>query len=949
MLKTLTRIRGDERRNTLGAFMTLFGLMTGHSLLETARDALFLANLPPSRLPFVYLAIAAVALTISGVWHRTRTHRQGRAQLSVWLLVSAGVTFGFWMLTRLQGTWVFYALYVWTGVFATLIVVRFWTLLGDYFTVTQAKRLFALIGTGSVAGAIAGSALAQVLASRLPTQHLLGAAAASLLAASVVPFILTRHTGGEHTRATAGQEPDNAGSKAIDLTEPIRVAWSSPYTKRLAILVMVSTITLTVVDYLFKSAMADTVPASQLGYVFATTYLILNVFSLLAQVLLVGVLTRTLGVSRVLALLPLLLLGGAIWLLFTGSLFAILLNKLFDGTFRHSLHRTATEILYVPLSAEFRARAKNFIDVVGQRGGQAIASLAILLAVAVGSTQILLGIAVLLLTIVWIGAAVSLKDHYLDLFRTTLSEGSVETRIAFPSLDMASLESLIGALSSQNDSEVVAALDMLADKGRTKLIPALILYHPSPRVVTHALEVFSRGGRDDHLPIVSRLLSHSHADVRAEALRSASAGLIEASVLREALDDPSPRVSVTARVCLALACEAGGTVPWSPDSGPTVGGAAGAGDHEKDPRPADPELYASVVAIAESGSVEEKHALAHAIRHRPSPVFEDVLLELLDTTDQTLRVEAVRAMRAVGGRRFMPHLLKMLAHRETRLDVRAALVGFGSEALEFLDEALRDESLSAAVRRHLPRTISRFDPEEAARLLLEHMPVETDGVVRYRILRALGRLRTDNPSIALDTNALRKTTTATLEAIFRLVDWRQHLQRGTEDDPARATPVHDLLITLLRHKERNGQERLFRLLGLLYPNEDFRHIYRGLLNQDRNARASSRELIENLMSQPLRGAVLAASGDVDDEERLRHGRSYYKSIRADYEGVLRTMIDGGSLALRSLVVYHAGELRLHGLKDNIMALRPDAGGMLASTVERSIARLSGQPDRVSYE
>ena len=36
--------------------------MAAHTLLETARDALFLARLPPSRLAWVYLAIAVVIL-----------------------------------------------------------------------------------------------------------------------------------------------------------------------------------------------------------------------------------------------------------------------------------------------------------------------------------------------------------------------------------------------------------------------------------------------------------------------------------------------------------------------------------------------------------------------------------------------------------------------------------------------------------------------------------------------------------------------------------------------------------------------------------------------------------------------------------------------------------------------------------------------------------------------
>ncbi len=51
------------------------------------------------------------------------------------------VTLGFWFLSSQSSTWVLYALYAWTGVFATLVIVRFWILAGDLFTVSQAKRL----------------------------------------------------------------------------------------------------------------------------------------------------------------------------------------------------------------------------------------------------------------------------------------------------------------------------------------------------------------------------------------------------------------------------------------------------------------------------------------------------------------------------------------------------------------------------------------------------------------------------------------------------------------------------------------------------------------------------------------------------------------------------------------------------------------------------------------
>ena len=55
-------IRPDEGRLVARAAGTLFGLIAAHTMLETARDALFLGSLPVSRLTVVYALLAVLSL-----------------------------------------------------------------------------------------------------------------------------------------------------------------------------------------------------------------------------------------------------------------------------------------------------------------------------------------------------------------------------------------------------------------------------------------------------------------------------------------------------------------------------------------------------------------------------------------------------------------------------------------------------------------------------------------------------------------------------------------------------------------------------------------------------------------------------------------------------------------------------------------------------------------------
>ena len=153
-----------------------------------------------------------------------------------------------------------------------------------------------------------------------------------------------------------------------------------------------------------------------------------------------------------------------------------------------------------------------------------------------------LAIIAALLSIVWIAWALELKPHYLELFRTALRQGSMRDRADLPDLDLASLETLIAGLNSRDDAEVVGAMDLLAAEGRERLVPALILYHPSAPVVLRALQLFETSGRLDFVPVADRLLDHADPELRAAALRARTAAQPEQAVLARAMDDPSPVV-----------------------------------------------------------------------------------------------------------------------------------------------------------------------------------------------------------------------------------------------------------------------------------------------------------------------------------------------------------------------------------------------------------------------
>ncbi len=94
-------------------------------------------------------------------------------------------------------------------------------------------------------------------------------------------------------------------------------------------------------------------------------------------------------------------------------------------------------------------------------------------------------------------------------------------------------------------------------------------------------------------------------------------------------------------------------------------------------------------------------------------------------------------------------------------------------------------------------------------------------------------------------------------------------------------------------------QRLFLLLELL-DGDPFDDIWRGLRSSSPKTRASSLELVENLLESPQRERVLTLVGDGP------------RSVEApmSYEEALREILAGDSRTLRVLAEYRAVELGL---------------------------------------
>ena len=863
-------MRKGERRDAWAAFLTLFALIASHALLETARDALFLAKIAASRLPWVFLAIALLSVGLAKLNALATRRLSSRRALSSVTLTAASITLGFFALGRQLGAWGLYALYVWSGLLATLILTHFWDLVAERFTITQAKRLYGFIGAGSVLGAIAGSGAASLLARAMRAERLVLVAAIGMAVAGLIPLLFA-----ERPSATLAEQP------APRLSDTVTYIAQDPYAQRVVAALFLATVCLTLSDFVFKSSIAALVPKAELGAFLGSVYFATNVLSLLCQIGLVAWILRRLSLGAALGVLPGLLVLSGLGVALTGALAAVIALKAVDGSLRYSLHRTTAELSILPLPEEGRKRVKAFVDLVGHRGGQVLASLAILGFAAVNAPTRVIACGLALSSGLWLACALALRGPYVAMFRARLKAGRSSQVEHFPELDVASLETLLSSFESPNDREVLAALNVLDRENKTKLVPALLVHHPSEQVVLQVLSLLARSGRTAAVPSVTRVTEHPSPAVRAAAFAALAVLQPNVQQLRDRLrNEPSAEVRATLLVNLLVA----GDVLTSEREG-------------------------QLDDLLRNGSERARVAFAEAVGRSHATGFDRALIALLRAAEPEVRRASVQAMGNVASAALLPHLFSALADEPTRTDAERALSNYGGSALPALSERFQDLGTPHSLRWRIPSAMALCSPEHALASLIDWLPREPNGSVRFAILLVLERVIRQHPTLSVDRSALARSVSETLARAYRFLDARLNLQRGAAQAPTRQTLGYELLRDLLRDKEANTRGRLFRLLGLLYPAEDFGQIYRSL-TLSKHDRATSIELLESILREPMRSAVLGLIDDCADELRLTRAGRYHRPRTLAYAELLTHLAHGESDAVRQVTRYHAAELGL---------------------------------------
>lgn len=374
----------DVRRNEVqpaGLFFLLwFFVILVFQVLKPLKKGLFVDSLGAYMELYAKLANVAIALmavvSFTALYNRFGSRRLIGALCGFFTL--ALLAFALWLGQEpsAAANWTFY---LFGDAWSTVWVTTFWAYLNELTETEQSKRLYGLIGGGGVVGGLLGGLVVWHLVRPLGAPALLASCAAVTLLIGAMFWrtetIAARPGGGVRRKLPAPDLPAASPNPAL---EGARLVLASRYLLAITAVVFVYELVSQILDYQYSSAAEALEGAGATQAFFGQVTAIIGVVSVLTQLFLVSFIIRRFSLTAALLVLPVAMAVSSGVYVAMPVLWAAALLTISDNSFSYSIHQTARETLYVPMSPDVKYKARAFANMFVQRLGKGVAILAAL-------------------------------------------------------------------------------------------------------------------------------------------------------------------------------------------------------------------------------------------------------------------------------------------------------------------------------------------------------------------------------------------------------------------------------------------------------------------------------------------------------------------------------------------------------------------------------------------
>jgi ATP:ADP antiporter, AAA family len=393
----------DRSENESGAvfagFLLFFLLFASYFMLRPVRETFGIAG-GVDNIPWLYLGTfvgALIAVPAFG-WVSARVRRALLLPVTYGFSAAVMALFALSLLRDPEDVWIGRAFYVWVSVFNLFVISIAWSLMADVFSPGQARRLFGRLAAGGSLGALAGPLLSGLLVERVDLSGLLLISTALLLATLPCVAWLLRWRA-RHGRPADLESPRQSMGGGI--LAGLSIIARSRHLQAICLFVIL----LTSISTFLYMAQARVVEATfpnraDQTQAFAAIDVAVQAATIVVQLVLTGLIARRFGLTALLTVVPLLMVGGFA-LLTVVATFPVLVAVMFVRRVgEYAMIRPGREMLFSAVDTETKYKSKNAIDTAVYRGGDVISAWLESALVAIGSSAVAAG-AGAVIALVW--------------------------------------------------------------------------------------------------------------------------------------------------------------------------------------------------------------------------------------------------------------------------------------------------------------------------------------------------------------------------------------------------------------------------------------------------------------------------------------------------------------------------------------------------------------------
>ena len=791
--------------------------MAPYYIIKPLRNASYIQILGAKKLPHAYL-LTAVLIGFVVAFHSKLQVKISRHLLIISSFIFFILTcFLFWLLFPYEWSWLPLAYWIWANIFIIVLVTQFWISVNDVFNPREAKRLIGFFGSGGILGGIVGGEMAGFLAKSKVAHDLLLIACGMLIACVfIVNFIFIWLTKRQSVTEKADKEDKERGEERpkVGFKVCFNTVRKHYYLKLLAIMVTITWIVSTFIDFQFNTVVGNTPSVSEnLTSFFGHFFAGLLVFGFFLQLLMASNLIKRYGIRFVLVLFPLILLLGSLGIAVFVTIYFAIIIKGSDKALAYSLNQSARELLYIPISPELKYKAKIFIDMFLNRFAKGIGAVILMIIgyFHLGIQYVSLVSAVFIF--LWIILNLKVSKEYINIVKQKLEvKWKRAERIVAEKIDVDYTKLVFDTLESKNRSSVLYAM--------------------------HLLDLIKQ---DKLTPEVKKLISYKSDEIRISSLGTLFDA--EETTLVPKTDDYISEEVFKEEIEEIMSLDVYQEVMKN---------------------------YVEKVLLDKSKEAEiTKMEIAKAIglMDPNSPLIQKLEELLQDESPEVIRY-AVESAGKLKRMEFVPFIIRQLSNPTTQEVASTALAEYGDKIIGTLKDYLGDTEEDILQRKAIPDILARIGTQRAADLLALELKKERRDM-ESEIVEAMYKMRLKDPQIHFQEKTILSKTVQKIKDCYLMLIEMYDLT---------ADKKKAYLATDLENKLARSLKHIFELLSLIYSQEDVIKAYQNILAGTKKAIDYSIELLDNMLKKEIKEVLIPLIDDIPFENKVRKCRKLLKTL-----------------------------------------------------------------------